>query len=280
MRIINILTLCCLLAGIGCNSSGAEKRVSLFNGKDLTGWDTYIGPSYDTIQNKWDTIPQGLNNDPLKVFSVVSEDDKPALRISGERFGGISTTTEYENYHLTLEFKWGKQKWAPRKDQKRDSGVLYHATGRYGADFGFWMRSQEFQIQEGDCGDYWGVAGGIFDVAAQQIDSSVYQYDPSAKVLTFSAESPNGRRCVKNPDAEKPSGDWNVLEIYCFGDTAVHRVNGVTVMTLYHSRQSDGTTESPLVKGKIQIQSEGAEIFYRNISIAGIDQLPELTEKQ
>jgi hypothetical protein len=142
------------------------------------------------------------------------------------------------------------------------------------------MRSQEFQVQEGDCGDYWGVAGGIFDVTALQTDSAVYQYDPAAKVLTFSAESPNGRRCVKNPDAEKPSGEWNVLEIYCFDDTAVHRVNGVTVMTLYNSRKSEGTTQSPLVKGKVQIQSEGAEIFYRNISIAVIDQLPALTEKQ
>ena len=46
-------------------------------------------------------------------------------------------------------------------ERKKDSGLLYFAVGNHGADYGAWMRSQEFQIQEGDCGDYWGVAGGM-----------------------------------------------------------------------------------------------------------------------
>ena len=99
----------------------------------------------------------GLNTDPERVFSVTKEDGKPALRISGKKFGGISTQQSFKNYHLQLEFKWGKLKWHPKRNAKRDSGLLYHAVGTHGADGGFWMRSQEFQIQEGDCGDYWGV---------------------------------------------------------------------------------------------------------------------------
>lgn len=247
----------------------------LFNGKNLKGWDTYIGPSYYTIQNKWSNESSGLNRDPLKVFSVVMEDGKPALRISGQHFGGISTVKEYENYHLKLEFKWGKHKWAPRKNNKRDSGILYHAVGSHGADGGFWMRSQEFQVQEGDCGDYWGVAGGAFDVRAMNRDSAEFIYDPQSPLLPFSDQSPNGRRCIKNPDAEKSYGEWNEVEIYCLGGTTVHLMNGKVVMVLYNSSQLEGKQKLPLVKGKIQIQSEGAEIFYKNIQLQNINQIPE-----
>src|SRR5436189_5827918 len=85
----------------------AEWKI-LFNGKNFSGWDTYIAAAYDTTLKKRDGEPLGLNNDVIKVFSVVKEDEQSALRISGESFGGISTTEEFENYHLQLEFKWGK----------------------------------------------------------------------------------------------------------------------------------------------------------------------------
>lgn len=276
MRII-LLVLCLgVPVLISCQRSAdtSNKMTSLFNGKDLTGWDTYLGPSFDTVKNKRDSIPVGLNNDPQKVFSVVTMDDQPALRVSGQHFGGISTQQEYENYHLTLQFKWGQAKWPPRRDRKRDSGLLYHAVGPHGADGGHWMRSQEFQVQEGDCGDYWGVAGGVFDVPARQ-DSSKYVYDPKGTIYTFRDGGPQGRQCVKYPDNEKPTGEWNTIEIYCYADTAVHIVNGKVCMVLYRSRQQDGNgQDSPLTKGKLQLQSEGAEIFYRNIMMESVDRIP------
>jgi len=251
-----------------------SQPTQLFNGIDLTGWDTYLGPAYDSQSQEFDTLEiAGLNNDPLHVFSVVQEDGQPAIRISGENFGGLSTTREFSNYHLTLQFKWGLGKSEPRKNQKRDSGLLYHAVGNHGADYGFWMRSQEFQIQEGDCGDYWGVAGGSFEIPANK-QQEEYVYSPKADLLTFNETSPNGRRCIKSPDAEKPSGEWNTLEVYALGDTAIHIVNGVVNMMLYHSAQLDHGNLTPLKQGKIQIQSEGAEVFYRNIQIQSIKQLP------
>ena len=253
----------------------ALRSTSLFNGKDLTGWDVYIGRAYDTISKKFAGEPIGLNNDPLKVFSVVTEDGKPAMRVSGERFGGISTTREYKNYHLRLEFKWGKLKWHPKRNAKRDSGLLYHAVGKHGADGGFWMRSQEFQIQEGDCGDYWGVAGGIADVPAVKEGDKKFVYTPGSPLLSFSEKGPNGRNCTKNPDAERPTGEWNVIDLYCFGDTSIHVVNDQVTMILFNSRQPEGDREVPLTNGKIQLQSEGAELFYRNLVLEEIKSLPK-----
>jgi hypothetical protein len=136
------------------------------------------------------------------------------------------------------------------------------------------MRSQEFQVQEGDCGDYWGVAGGAFDIPAIKTEDGNYRYDPSGSLLSFREGSPQGRRCIKYPDAEKPTGEWNVLEVYCFDDTAVHVVNGKVVMVLFHSGQADTGTVKPLKKGRLQIQSEGAEVFYRNIEVRSIKRIP------
>ena len=84
-----------------------------------------------------------------------------------------------------------------------------------------------------------------------------------------------GRHATKFPDPEYPSGEWNTLELICFGDTAINIVNEVVVMVLYRSRQFSETGTIPLKKGKIQLQSEGAELFYKNIQLKSITAIPE-----
>ena len=103
-----------LLILSSCATNSYEKWQPLYNGKDLTGWDTYLGPSYDTILKKRNTEPIGLNNDPDKVFTVVSMNGENVIRISGENFGGISTVDEFENFHLQLQFHWGSLQWYPK----------------------------------------------------------------------------------------------------------------------------------------------------------------------
>jgi hypothetical protein len=270
------LVLFLLLSGSCINrSSENNKWQFLFNGKDLTGWDTYLGPRYDTVMNKWDTIPVGLNTDPLKVFDVAEVGGEKVMRISGEEYGGISTTREFENFHLQLQFKWGQLQWPPNKKGKKDSGLMYYAVGPQGADGGFWLRSHEFQIEEGDCGDYWACAGAISDVRAIKENDSSYVYNKDGDLFTFSTVSPDGRNCKKYPDAEKPTGEWNTIDLYCFGGTSVHVVNGVVNMVLQNSRQLEGDKEIPLTRGKIQFESEGAEIFFRDIKICSIDKIPD-----
>ena len=247
---------------------------NLFNGKDLTGWDIWIGPPLDDAGKMLSKTPVGLNNDPNHVFTVVEHEGEKVIRISGENWGGISTKEEYENFHLQLKFKWGSLKWGQKKNKKRDSGLLYFAVGAHGADYGAWMRSQEFQIQEGDCGDYWGVAGGMEDIPVIKKSDSEYVYSSTGQIYNFAATSNVGRHCIKQGDAEKPSGEWNVLDLYCHGDTSIHVINGKVMMVLFHSQQSDNAKVSPLKKGKLQIQSEGAEVFYKEIRIKSLDKVP------
>ena len=246
----------------------------LFNGKNLSGWDTWLAPASDSNGRRLSDQPIGLNKDPQKVFTVVSDGRDKVIRISGEETGGLITKKEYENYHLQLQFKWGVLTWKGKKNKKRDSGLLYHSVGPYGADFGAWMRSQEFQVQEGDCGDYWGCAGGMADIPAVKKTDSEYIYDPAGALYTFRADNSIGRHCIKSADAENPSGSWNTLDLYCYGDTSVHVVNGRLMMILYHSAQLSNGQVLPLTRGSIQLQSEGAEVFYKEIKIRPIARIP------
>lgn len=45
-------------------------------------------------------------------------------------------------------------------------------------------------------------------------------------------------------------------------------------MRLFNSRQNDNGQITPLTKGKIQLQSEGAELFYKEIKLQSIRKLP------
>jgi 3-keto-disaccharide hydrolase len=274
-KLITVLILTALiLTGFEKPFHQRNKWNSLFNGKNLDGWDTYIGPPLNDAGKKMSEIPVGLNIDPHHVFTVVKEQGEKVIRISGESWGGISTKNEYSDFHLQLKFKWGLLSWGQKKGKKKDSGLLYFAVGEHGADYGAWMRSQEFQVEEGNCGDYWGVAGGMEDIPVIKKSDSQYVYNPLGQMETFSATSKTGRHCIKRGDAENPTGEWNTLDLYCSGDTSVHMINGKVMMVLYHSKQMDNGQAKQLSKGKLQIQSEGAEIFYKDIKIRSLDFIP------
>jgi hypothetical protein len=260
---------------VGFHMPSAEGWHALFNGKDLTGWDTYLAPPADSTGKRTSDQPIGLDKDPHRVFSVIRDGDQNVIRISGEDVGGLISKKEYADYHLQVLFKWGTLTWGQKKGKKKDSGLLYHSVGPYGADWGAWMRSHEFQVQQGDCGDYWGCAGGTADIPAVKKSDSDYVYTPSGQLYSFRADNAIGRHCIKSNDAEKPSGEWNTLDLYCHGDTSVQVVNGVLMMVLYHLGQVDSGKVQPLTGGKIQLQSEGAEVFYNGVRIRPIDHIPE-----
>jgi hypothetical protein len=294
LKVIITLFACATLL-LSCNNQSTDKKskagaeaespsengwTSLFNGENLEGWYTYqmrpeptsvvAGLLRDEQGNYLEPI--GLNKDPLQIFTVVSEEEEPAIRISGEVFSILVTEQEFENYHLKLQFKWGSAKYPPRKNEKRDSGILYHSVGSEGAWGGVWMRSLECQVQEGDCGDYISVDTVLADISAQlEEENNLYLHVPGSEILTF---SPEVSYCHKSEDFEKPNGEWNTMEIYTVDGKSVHVVNGQVNMRLSNSRQIVDGQEQPLTKGKIQLQSEGAEIFYRQVEIKNIDEIP------
>ncbi len=264
----------------GCGKSAREgKPVSLFNGKDLTGWYTYIAvpdssvdvPGMQRGLNGHYTQPLGLNNDILHVFSVVQMDGGPVIRVSGQIFGILVTDREYGNYHLKLQFKWGTKKYPPKLNELRDSGVLYNSIGPEGHWGGVWMKSIEFQVNEKEVGDLYTVDTVWVDVPAVKDSTGEYHYRKGAPIVTFDY---NLQHCAHDADYEKPWGEWNTLEIYNVNGRSVHVVNGKVNNRLENFRYLVNGKEVPLTKGKIQIQSEGSEVYYRDITLTPISEIP------
>ncbi len=259
----------------------------LWNGKDLGGWTTWMRQperSSDVPGLKRDTDgkytePIGAGRDPLKVFTVVSDvDGRPAIRISGEVFGELRTRVAFENYHLKLQFKWGVKKWPPRDrpETPRDSGLLYHVHAEPGAEGRTWARSIELQIQEHDVGDLYAVGSAIAVRAKPRASTqpALYDYDPAGEWTFFSQSQGASGRCIKQPDNERPTGEWNTVELIAFGQDAIHIVNGKVVMRLHGPLRIDGSVPAPVSAGPIILQSEGAEVFYRDIEIRPITAIP------
>ncbi len=267
-------------------SSNNQGWVSLWNGKDFSGWSTWLNkPHRDTTVRGLTRDAEGryledvgIDCDPLRVFEIVSVDGAPAIRISGEIFGELRSEESLENYHLSLQFKWGGKKWPPREkpETPRDSGLLYHAHSKAEDESRNWSRSIELQIQQGDCGDLYSI-GSAISVRARfdkSLKSPAYVYDPKGTWTFFSQIPGQSGRCIKSPDAENPTGEWNTIELVCVGPEAIHIVNGQVVMRLHGPFRIDGATPRPVTSGPIILQSEGAEIFYRNIRYRPIQSIP------
>lgn len=230
--------------------------VFAFNGKDLTGFYTFLRDS--------------KRDDPKHVFTVADG----LLRISGEEFGGITTQDEYADYVLIAEWRWGDKTFPPRADKARDSGILLHGVGEDGAASGNWLESQECQVIEGGTGDFIMVGGaGKPRLTCVVVDhDGRLDFDPiDGRPVTRDSGRFNwwGRDATWTDtlgfrgarDVERPAGEWNRLEITCDGDAIAVVLNGLLV---------NRATGSSHARGKIQFQSEGAEIHFRTIEVRPI----------
>jgi len=274
----------CLCFFLNQGSAKAQWR-NLFDGKTFNGWIKYLGVPHQSNQgidlpkddNGKYTKDFGVNNDPLNVYSIVKEEGQPAIRVSGQVFGTLTFKEEFENYHVKLEFKWGQKKWEPRLKMVRDAGLIYHGFGEQGSTDRSWHPGQESQIQEGDTGDYWPTGDVTIDIPAVKSDTSdwwLYHPDAPLRTQIFSNKM-SERRIITDLEKEKPNGEWNTLEVICSGDSSIHIVNGKVVMRLYNSRKIENGQPIPLTKGTIALQSEGAELYYRNIKIRPLKAIPK-----
>jgi len=238
--------------------------VSLFNGQDLDGWYTFIQK-------------RGRDSDPKNVFTI----QDGMIRISGEEWGCITSLKEYDNYKLVVEFKWGQLSFEPRIDKARDSGLLLHSQGEDGGSQGIWINSIECQIIEGGTGDFIVVGDGSdeFQItctidASQKGNALVYQ--PEGQNVTIKEgrinwygrdpgwEDTFGFRGKE--DVENPVGEWNRIECIAEDDQLTIILNGEIVNRATRVKPSSG---------RIQIQSEGAEIYFRRVDLIPIKNYPE-----
>ncbi|WP_010663179.1 3-keto-disaccharide hydrolase [Marinilabilia salmonicolor] len=278
-----------LLSALMFTSFSPEDEWKKLLDKDLSKWEMYLSfkhqNNYDgshPLDKNGETIaPVGYNNNVNNVFSVIEEDGIPVLKISGEYYGCVFTKESFDNYHLKLKVKWGDKKWEPRKDKLLDSGLLYHSTGDAGVDYWrSWMLSQEFQIMEGHMGDYWAIGNTATDVRAfpqEGMMNTVAGHEEP--FIPIGGSSGRDAFCLRSADYESAPGEWTTLELICFNGKSLHIVNGKVVMVLQNSRMTTEDGTQPLESGKIQIQSEAGEVYFKDIKIKQLNQFPAQWEK-
>jgi hypothetical protein len=272
---------CALVLILNTSFKPANEWTMLLD-KKLYKWSVY--QSYRFTEGFGSRIPKGDDGKDIKPvgydinegneFSIVMQGGEPVLKIYGDLYGCIFTKQEFENYDLKLKVKWGQMKWAPRLNQEKDSGLLYHSIGECGAEsWHTWMLSQEFQITENGMGDYWSQATSMADVRA--VKDKKYQFNNDGESVAIGAGTGNGNFCKAGANVERKD-DWNDIELITYGDKSLQIVNGVVVMALSNMRYKNGDQILPLNKGKIQLQSEAAEVYYKDIKIKPINGIPSM----
>lgn len=232
-------------ASVACSriARGTSDRgtIVLFDGRSLDAFDVFVRG-------------HALNEDPARVFRV----EDGVVHVSGTEHGYFITKQSFRHYRLRARFKWGEGTFGNRAGKARDSGILYHVQGPDKV----WPRSVELQIQEGATGDFWMTDGGAITardgrrvVGPPGRALPIPRFDKGAWRDVVGYRDPNG-------EVERPHGEWNDVELVARGDTVWHWVNGKLV--------NQGTDPFPR-EGKILFQSEGAEIFFRDITLQPLE---------
>lgn len=216
--------------------------------------------------------------DPRRVFRI----QDGVLHITGDGLGCITSHQSFRNYHLIAEFKFGEKTFGERAEKAKDSGILVHSFGEDGAYNGIWMRSFEAQVIEGGCGDFIVVRGAVPNAAELALTAEVKpgpnnqwiwqaggerREFPRGRVNWFGRD-PNWkdeRGFRGKHDVESPSGEWTRMEVICDGATITVLVNGTIVNRAVDCRPS---------AGRIQIQTELAEIDYRKLELWPLGKAP------
>ena len=234
-----------------------QEVVRLFDGHDFTGLSTWLE---DT-----------KHNDPRRVFRITDG----LLHITGDGFGYLATDKEYRDYHLVVEYKWGKKTDGGKF--VRNSGILLNAIGPDGGAGGKWMASIECQLAQGCVGDLIAIRGkdSRGETTPVKLTSETvlgpdkrprWMKGGEPRVFTnrqlwWSRHDPDFKELLdtrgKN-DVESPMNEWTRVECLCKGSRITVRVNGSTVNACYDVFPS---------AGKILLQSEGFELFVRTFEL-------------
>lgn len=243
-------------AFLSCKTSKLPKDVkndgfvSLFNGKDLSNWTLKIR-SGDTLEA---ARVFAVDNGMVHVFK--NHPDSAGIKEKGSATHGLMYTKEkYDRFIFRFEYKWGEKIFNNFHQFQYDAGCYYHVYNDQ-----IWPSGVEYQVRynhvtgKNHTGDFW-ASGTTFQ----------WTCDTTTKQFAWPKEGgvAIAKRAGEHRGADVPhhalDGKWNVCEVIVMGNKyAIHKLNGKVV---------NYATDLSVSEGIIGLQSETAEIFYRNIAI-------------
>jgi hypothetical protein len=163
------------------------------------------------------------------------------VRMYGDTNGYLMTHKSYENFDLSLEFRWNIDTKFAQGKGKKNSGVMYNIP--MDSPDNIWPKGIQFQIKEESTGDF------------------IFMDNISAKVngkLLEGGRSVNSYKFISN---ENPYGEWNTILIRSFNGKISQYLNGKLV---------NECVEASSTEGKISLNYEGSPIDFRNIKLTSI----------
>ena len=237
-----------------------ENWVSLFNGKDLTGWDIKIsGHEVNDNFNNTFLVEDGI------IKANYSEYDSFRME-----FGHLYYEKPYSHYRLRMEYRFlgeqvpGGPVWA-----NTNSGVMLHCLSAQEQQL-----NQNFPIS---------IEMQFLGAVEGEERTNGNLASPGTHVIVGDSLHTNH---MLYSDYTAPAGeDWVSVEAVVLGDSIIHHiVEGDTVLTYTNPRVGGWELEEetgwvddktwvtdnegiPLKEGYIALQAEGHTVHFRNVEI-------------
>ncbi|WP_026808922.1 3-keto-disaccharide hydrolase [Arenibacter latericius] len=191
---------------IAASVCSAQESISLFNGKDLTGWHV--------------DVPQMDNNPNARNPFIVRNNQLVSL---GEPQGHLITDDNYSNFRLKVEYRF------PGKPG--NCGVLVFASTPRSL-YDMFPKSIEVQMMHENAGDFWCIVEDI------TVDNMEEKRGPKAD---WGITEGKLRRIKKLTDgSENPLGEWNYMTIECLDNEIKVWLNGDLVNHGYNATANSG----------------------------------------
>ena len=266
----NFYLLLTILFFQSCNNNDDKKEISqqdwesLFNGKDLTGWDIKI-KDHPLNENYKNTF----RIDDRMIRVVYNEYEK-----FDNQFGHLYTQKPYSYYRLKLQYRFVGDQLADAPDwADRNSGVMLHSQSAQSMN-----QHQSFPVS----------------LEMQFLCSNGKDTVPTGNVCTpgtfLTYEGKRFLGHIQNSNSKTYlKNEWINAEAEVYGDSLVrHIINGDTVLTYTNAMIGEGfvsktnnwswanitdslfwinKANTPLVEGHIALQAESQPIDFRRIEI-------------
>ncbi len=255
-----------LLAVALCSCTGGSQKFNesdftqIFNGEDFTGWYFKIRSGDNEMAKKLYAVEDGM----VHVFNDEFP-DKYCLKGDNATHGLFYTEKEYSRFILRFDYKWGTKIANNYHQFQYDAGCYYHVVNDR-----IWPLGIEYQVRYNDStnenhtGDFW--IGELSPNIKWSSDANG-RYLPQSEGGEVKPSRTGEHRAAASAPFHALDGEWNECEIIVMGNKyAIHKLNGEVVNV---------ATDLGLDHGVIGLQSETAEIFYRNIRILELeDEMP------
>lgn len=239
---IAIAQVACIALFAGCRQPTDQTQTNgsadpvivehLYNGHDLSGWHV--------------DVPAKDKDSTLRDSFIIRNGMLVSL---GKPEGHLITDKEFNNYTLHVEYRFA--------GDPGNCGVLVHASTPR-ALYEMFPKSIEVQMMHKDAGDFWCI---VEDINVPDMEK---RRGPKEK---WGITEGKERRILNLTDSSEVAlGEWNAMDITCFGDTIKVWVNGDLVNFGY-----DCTAR----KGQIALQAEGSEVEFRKVDLTPISELKD-----